>query len=448
MNDTQTQAPAAKASGAAAFVLIGLGVLSILLGLYQWYELYQLRTSGDSPLCALSENLDCGAIWTSPLATAAHTYTGMPFAAWGVAWGAMLLILAIELKIRQGRQQSAAETMLALRLTTAVGALLCIALLNYSITLGVFCLTCVLFYVFVAVATYLAFARLKPAERNWPRATLHGVGLLLLVLAVLLYPGLQTPKQDLAAAALAKIADAPVEQENVDLSQDPLANFLRSLAPQAQQVVSDARAIYRTGPFIERPVDISRIVYGNPRAPVHLIDWVDIRCPHCRNLDEALREIRNVTPTNSWTEESRHFPLDSECNPNVSHSDGGGVACLSAKLLICLAGSPKGNIVRNALFDEQRGLSKERVWEIAAQNEEQRASLEKCVASPDTASTLRRDIDFAVQHHIEGTPLVVINGRQSPAFPPFIYAMIIAAGDSNAAGFRVLPPPRPEALAQ
>jgi serine/threonine-protein kinase len=59
---------------------------------------------------------------------------------------------------------------------------------------------------------------------------------------------------------------------------------------------------------------------------------------------------------------------------------------------------------------------------------------------------LQDDINYAAQHRIEGTPLVVINGRQAPGFPPFIYAMIIAGGDSNAAGFRILPPPRNNVL--
>src|SRR3569833_3706010 len=72
------------------------------------------------------------------------------------------------------------------------------------------------------------------------------------------------------------------------------------------------------------------------------------------------------------------------------------------------------------------------------------SSVARCSASG--AATLQRDTQLAMQHGIEGTPLVVINGRQAPAFPPFIYAMIIAAGDSNAAGFRILPPPRPESL--
>lgn len=443
--DPQTAQNPVKPAATSAVILIGVALLALLLGSYQWYELYEMRTSGASPLCAVSENLDCAAVWTSPLATAVHGYTGLPFAAWGVVWSGLVLILALQLR---RRQLPAAETILALRLITGAGALLSIGLLIYSITLGVFCPTCLLFYVFVAIGAYLAFARLHPEQYPWPRAALHDLGLLLVIVAVLLYPGLQTPKQDLASATLAKISAASPGHHDVDLSQDPLAKFLRDLEPQVRQIVSDAHALYRIAPRIETPVDIDRIVSGNSQAPVHLIDWVDIRCPHCRSLDEALNEIRGVTPNTSWTEESRHFPLDSECNAGISRSDGSGVACLSAKLLICLAGSPQGNLVRTALFDDQRTLTTERVWEIAAEHRVQRAPLEKCVASPETAATLRSDIQLANRHGIEGTPLLVINGRQAPPFPPFIFAMIIAAGDSNAAGFQVLPPPRPEVLAR
>ncbi len=446
--DSQTAQTPRKPPGTVAIILLGVALLTLSLGLYQWYELYEMRTSGASPLCDLSENLDCTAVWTSPLATAVHRYTGLPFAAWGVAWGGMVFILALQLTRRQGRQIPADDIVLALRLVTGGGGLLSLGLLIYSITLGVFCPTCLLFYVFVAVSVYLAFARLHPEQPAWSRAALHDLGLLLIIVAVLLYPGLQTPKQDLASATLAKIIESSPNHGDVDLSQDPLAKFLRDLEPQVQQIVSDARAVYRTARVIESPVDIARVISGNPQAPVHLIDWVDIRCPHCRNLDEALNEIRGVTPNTSWTEESRHFPLDSECNASVSRSDGSGVACLSAKLLICLAGSPQGKLVRTTLFNEQRKLSMARVWTIAAEDQTQRASLEKCVTSPETIATLRRDIELANRHGIEGTPLVVINGRQAPAFPPFIFAMIIAAGDSNAAGFQTLPPPRPEVLAR
>ena len=423
--------------------LLIVGLLAIGLGVYQWYALYQMRMSGITPSCAISENIDCASVWNSPLADLAHHYTGLPFAGWGAAWGLVVLILAITLILRRRGARGSDDVVSALRITTAVGAGLSAALLIYSLAIGVFCPTCILFYVVVAAAAYLTFVRLTATQAQWSSALLQSGGWLLVVYGALLYPGLHTPHQTRDTLTLTSPAAPNVD---TDLSIDPLANFIRTLSPQAQQILSDARALYRAAPHIDTAVDNNRIIFGSPSAPVHLIDWIDIRCPHCRNLDEALQQIRDATPPNSWSEEARHFPLDSECNRNIKHSDGSGVACLAAKMLICLAGSPRGNSVRTALFENQRGLTVDRIWQVAAPDAEQRATLEKCVTSSDTAATLQRDTQLAMQHGIEGTPLVVINGRQAPAFPPFIYAMIIAAGDSNAAGFRILPPPRPESL--
>lgn len=441
--DVHTPPDTTKPSRTSIAALIVVALSAVVLGVYQWYALYQMRVSGVAPACAVSERVDCASVWNSPLADLAHRYTGLPFAGWGVAWGLIVLILSVMLLLRLRNQRATGDVLSALRITVAIGVALSAVLLIYSLAIGVFCPTCILFYVAVAAAAFFVFMRLGAREAQWASALMHGGGWLLVVYGLLLYPGLHTPHQQAETFALQPLEPA---KPDADLASDPLAEFIRTLSPQAQQILSDARGIYRAAPYIDTPVDKHRLLFGNPGAPVHLTDWIDIRCPHCRNLDEALQEIRGATPPNSWSEEARHFPLDRECNRNIQHSDGSGVACLGAKLLICLAGSPRGDSVRTALFENQRGLNVERIWRIAAPDPEQRATLEQCVKSSDTAAALQRDIQLAVRHGIEGTPLVVINGRQAPAFPPFIYAMIIAAGNSNAAGFQVLPPPRPQAL--
>src|SRR3569833_259963 len=81
--------------------LLIVGLLAIGLGVYQWYALYQMRMSGITPSCAISENIDCASVWNSPLADLAHHYTGLPFAGWGAAWGLDVLILAITLILRR-----------------------------------------------------------------------------------------------------------------------------------------------------------------------------------------------------------------------------------------------------------------------------------------------------------------------------------------------------------
>ena len=223
---------------------------------------------------------------------------------------------------------------------------------------------------------------------------------------------------------------------------DPLADFLRSLEPRLQQAMSDSLLIYRNAPRITKAVDKQRVIFGETTAPLHLIEWTDIRCPHCKHLEEALTEIRRVAPPGSWNEEARHFPLDSECNPHAQRSDGSGVSCLAAKLQICLAGDAKKfNRVRSTLFKEQRTLTRDRIWQIPTSDARQRKKLETCVKSPQTAKTLREDIDYAIQHKLEGTPLVVINNRKATALPAMIYTMIMVMGRDNDPGFKVLPPP-------
>jgi protein-disulfide isomerase/uncharacterized membrane protein len=426
--------------------LIAVAILAISLGIYQWLELIQIRTGGAAPLCSISETINCATVWNSSLANTVHDYSGIPLAGWGIVWAIIVLFLAIELAYHARKANSIDDTVLALRLATASGAIVSLALLTYSIVIGVICPTCFLFYILVAIATFIAFRLQNDAAWQWRPALLQSAGLLFISSALLFYPGRHTPLQNTDLASIASLAQNPSAQ--TPPGEDPLAKFLLSLPQQAQQLVSDSRALYRTAPLIDRPVDSNRLISGTTLSPVHLIDWIDIRCPHCKHLEEALAEIRHTTPANSWSEEGRHFPLDSECNPNMTRSDGSHIACLAAKVLICLGGSPKGHQVRTAYFQKQGQLSVDGIWEIAAPTKSQRHKLESCVDSSETADMLQNDIDYAMQHHIRGTPLLVINGRQAPAYPPFIYAMIIAGGDSNAAGFKILPPPRDQVLDQ
>ncbi|HHM04930.1 MAG TPA: hypothetical protein ENJ19_04195 [Gammaproteobacteria bacterium] len=415
--------------------LILLALTAIALGLYQWWELYQLRSDHLTPACSLSEQFDCAAVWNSPLASALHRFTGIPFAGWGVAFGVAVLLLGGLLAV-EARHSRGDSLRLALRLTTTVGTVICVALFLYSVALERYCLTCALFYVLVIITTVLAYRLPQPAAPPWGRAIAQATGATAVALALVLYPGLRTPHPAPALTPLPALNDREA---------DPVAQYLLSLAPEMRQQISDVRAAYLTAPKIDRPAEPSRLVFGRPEAAVHLIDWVDIRCPHCAHLEQALGEIRRVTPADLWNEESRHFPLDSECNPYVSRSDGRGVACLAAKVLICLAPSPKVNAVRHGLFQQQRRLSTGKIWKIATAGTEERQTLERCTNSSATAAALREDIEYAVQHHIQGTPLVVINGRQALNFPPFILALIIAQGNAQAAGFSVLPPPGPAA---
>ena len=275
---------------------------------------------------------------------------------------------------------------------------------------------------------------MKPYSAH-PGATTSATTPVKAVLAALLFAA------TLLASPYLMAAEPATKAGNTATAKDPLAEFLKSLPPPVQQSVSDSMLIYRNSPPIAKGVDPKRLVFGTANAPVHLIEWTDIRCPHCKHLEEALMEIRQEAPPGSWSEEARHFPLDAECNPYVQRSDGSGISCLAAKIQICLAGSTDFNRVRSTLFKEQTRLNRNRIWEIAAPSAAQRNKLETCIKSPQTTAMLKEDLDYAIQHKLEGTPLVVIKNRKATPVPAMIYTMIMVMGQENAPGFKVLPPP-------
>ncbi|MEO5703065.1 MAG: thioredoxin domain-containing protein [Gammaproteobacteria bacterium] len=424
-------------------MLIVVALLAVMLSIYQWVELLHLRTASDTLLCSFNATFNCANVWNSALAHSVHQITRIPIVGWGLAWSLVVLVLSVWLLHQANKALPTADAVRALRLSTGVGVLMAVLLLAYSVSIKTFCPTCILFYLLVAVAAYLAFRRFTVAGKDWAQPALLSGGILLVTLALLLYPGLNTPREDLITAELA--APAAAEKTSPANTLTPLEEFLNSLPVGIQQATSDSLAMYRKSPTIEKAPDPRRITFGTAAAPVHLVEWTDIRCPHCKNLEAALTEIRKLSPPGSWSQATRHYPLDNQCNSKVTRASDGS-SCLAAKLQICLIGSPDFARVRSTMFQQQAELTQDRIWDIASKDPGRRQELKDCVNSPATAAALQEDIDFAEQYQIEGTPLVVVNGRKAAALPAAILSLIMAGGNDHDPAFLVLPTPDPEIL--
>jgi serine/threonine-protein kinase len=48
-----------------------------------------------------------------------------------------------------------------------------------------------------------------------------------------------------------------------------------------------------------------------------------------------------------------------------------------------------------------------------------------------------------MQFDIQGTPLVLVNGREVQPVPPLLYALVLTGGAWQHPAFAELPPPRP-----
>lgn len=425
-------------------VIVVLSILACALSIYQWYELLQWRGAGVTPLCSIGAHLSCNKVWDSPLSHWVQRVTRIPLPGWGLAWAAVVAILSSRLLYTLRRQGAVADLVQALRLTVLAGVAVVITLLLYSAKLGTFCPTCIGFYVFVLLIAYYALRYTAGISAQWLTAFLNSAIPLLIVIALLFYPGAKTPQQSQAERSLQVMVKS--NARDVAFGKSAISKYLKSLKPPAQQAISHSLVHYRASPALDVSTNVKRLVYGIASAPVHVMEWIDIRCPHCRHMEEALEEIREYTPPGSWSWELHQFPLDGECNPVIKRS-GGGISCLAAKIMICQSGSPEANPLRDQMFKEQRNLTKERIWELAAKPPEQRAQLQQCVDSQKTRNALLDDIQLALRYRIEGTPLIVINKKKADAIPIFIYSLILAGGQTDNPAFGVLPatdssPPR------
>jgi serine/threonine-protein kinase len=420
-----------------ALVILGAG--AAMWAVFQWGELLVTRAGG-SAFCALDATFDCAKVWDSPLAGAVHHITRLPIAGWGVVWGILAMLAPLLTLVRVALGKPPRGLWSATLFIAGGGAATVVVMMAASIAAGAACLSCIASY--LLVGGYVVTAWLVRQEYREPakRGALVAASGVYLVYLGLLYPGIQTPSAAEASgrAAIAK-ASRDVAQAQQAVPDSELGRFLASLSREAQQAVSDSLAIYRGSP--EVPARPPRVLLGRSDARMRITDFTDVLCSHCAELHETLKELRRVLPGDVLAIESRQYPLESACNPTLASPPRYPVRCVAAKAKICLEGQAGYEAFAEALYANHRSLTVDDVYRLAAPYVE-RGALEGCVESPETRAKLLDDIRWAAAYNLDGTPLVLVNGRKATPFAPFLYALALADVDPEDPAFAALPPPR------
>jgi serine/threonine-protein kinase len=428
-----------KVSASSLGALAALGFASALWAGFLWSELLVAR-SGGTPFCGLEAG-GCTALWDGAFASAVHHWSGVPVAGFGLLWGVAAGLLPLLALVRAAEGRDAADAVCAVRVTAGVGVVAVFALLAVLAGERAFCSGCFLSYVLTAGYAGIAlFGWQRLGLSLTGRGAAMAAATLALGYAALLYPGRHTPaagagRKAVEAAAPASAGDAEVASV--------LKQVIASLPPQALQTLSDSLYVYRNATPTE--LQPPRALFGAATAPVRVTEWTDVLCDHCAELGLVLEAIRERVPEGSFSVDPRQFPLDGRCNPTLQRASAGeDVRCLAARARICLEGDASAEAVGRALFAAQKELTPRKVLEIAGADGRRKA-LEACLASPETERKLQQDIAAAARFGIDGTPLVLINGRRGTSFGPFLYAMILTGGDAQHSAFASLPPPNPNA---
>ena len=443
----ETPSPATRPSGPALATLLLSAAANAALAVYQWVELVHVR-GGGAAACAINEAVNCATVWNLPFASRMHELFGMPVAGLGLVWALTATMLAGLLAWRNGSGKEVVTAMCSVKLAALAGAASSIVFAAVSFASGVACPTCLVTYALVAIYAFAAFVMLpKPylsIERLVPGAAWAIVVMMPIFLA-LLVPGQRTPKAEAGKLSTVASASKSTAGGAGAPSEGELAQYLESMPEPEKQFTAYALQKYLAGTIpLSVGVRVPRAFLGSPDAPVKVIDFTDILCSHCRQLELTLAELRRVLPEGRLSVEARHFPLDGECNPKAGKVMGDGIRCLAAKVQVCLEGTEAMWRVKHTLFENQNALSKDVILDAATKESgKTRDELLSCVSLPATQKKIDDDVEYALAYGITGTPLVLVNGRDTPPSGAFLLAMAVNRGDVNAPFFKSLPPPAP-----
>ncbi|MFP2906317.1 thioredoxin domain-containing protein [Pyxidicoccus sp. 3LFB2] len=449
-SSNKAPSPTAPARGALALLVLGLAESG--LAIFQWMQLLTLR-GGGSTVCGVSETVNCETVWNSPFASRIHELLGVPVAGLGLVWGLVAVGLSALYLAWARAGRSVGPAVNGLRLVALAGVVSVVVFGVASANAGALCPTCLGTYALVLAFAGVAFFGLPrtavSVAGEWGTGLKWTVGFTVAAFLAMLLPGRATPTASSNSASTV-LPPAPVaSSEGASKGTPPpapvsLEEFLKGLNADQKQFIADGLAQYRASTPLPA-VAPARKLYGPANAPVKIVEWTDSKCPHCKALVEELAVLKKRVPEGKMSLEARQFPLDGACNPAIPRRgpDAPSVRCNAARAQICLESAPDYWELREKLFAAQAILDTERVLEIASSGSMSRMQLDACMSSPATAAKLQEDSAYAMRHHISGTPLVVVNGRQAPPNTPLLYALVMAEGNASAPAFDVLPPPRP-----
>jgi protein-disulfide isomerase len=161
-----------------------------------------------------------------------------------------------------------------------------------------------------------------------------------------------------------------------------------------------------------KPVDKTDYIYGNPNAPILVVEYSDYDCPFCKNFHETMNQIMNeygVTGKVAWV--YRQFPI-AGLHPNANHLSESAL-CVGE-----LGGNDAFWKYSNSIFQERNvneatNISKLKDYAKNAGVEE--SAFQACLDSGKHKKTVEDSLAEGASAGIEGTPhsFVLVGNQQA-----------------------------------
>ncbi len=381
----------ASRSRIAIIAFAALGLAASAYGLYVHYML--VTDPAYAPACDISATVSCQQV----LQSAYGKVAGVPVAAGGAIWSALVLLLgALGLNLPNKERSSRIAGHIFVLATVGLAAVFYFAYASF-VVLKQACPVCMAMYVSV-IGVFLVSAAsagsLGAALGNLSRdigalrrdqtAVTAGIAWLAASGAlVVLFPR----EQVVEASGITQSAPAPIET----LAPDQLAEWETWLDSQPR--VDDA----------------------GPSSPnqVRLIKFNDYQCPSCKQTWLLYRDIiakYEASHPDAFLYDSRDFPLESECGAGGGH----GAACELAVAVRLAADKGKKNEAEEAFFAAQSAVMTRDEVVTTLTRVAQISKEEFDAQYPKVVEQVRADSQLGQRLGVNGTPAFFLNGIRFP----------------------------------
>jgi uncharacterized membrane protein/protein-disulfide isomerase len=379
--------------------LLALAAVALAASVASLYVHYQLIADPSyESFCDINEKVSCEAVYKSAYGTVA----GVPVAAGGVVWSALVLLFA-GYGMRNPRTETAKRAAGYVFLLSVIG-LASVFYFAYAsfFVLQKACPLCIAVYVSV-VGIFLISSSMAPPLGSLMSNVGTDVG------DVIGSPRAMGLGALWLFGSLALVALFPREAI--------LAEGTAAAAPAVPVETLDAQQLAEWHKWIDSQPRVPEVVaLTPPGAKVFVLKFNDYQCPACRMTYFAYKDIFDKYEASNPQEfryETRDYPLEAECGMGSIHQ----FACEAAVAVrLARAQSPeKGKQMEAWLFERQDSLSRD----MAKRGLAEIAQVNSYDADyPKTIEAIRADVNLGTKLGVDGTPTFFVNGIKVGSLRP------------------------------
>jgi len=158
--------------------------------------------------------------------------------------------------------------------------------------------------------------------------------------------------------------------------------------------------------------------HGPADAPVTVVDFSDLQCPHCKDEHPTIEKLMS---------ENKNVRVVFQTFPLPMHD----WAAKAAAYADCVSRSSNDAFWKfiKSVYDAQSDITAanadEKLTALADGAGVKGADIAVCAAKPDTASRIEKSVALGQSVEVDSTPTLFINGRKVPAVPYEVLKLLV-----------------------